>query len=255
MSTLIITPNTYNYIRIGFVPNMNKFFLDIRENLKSAVPEDINRIIIQKDNGEIILDVRFNTFSIDHFIENNEYICRIDIDTLQEGFNFDTVKYDRVDIRSLEVIDIWDIFFKPWSTNELIEVYSSRPNFYNQDIKARCINGDEVIFRPVEKPEPTNYEIELEFNPTEENPVYDCNNIINDIEGSITDYEEIYIVALRDFEVINIPEGWELTLFRRPVGIYLANTEKISKNCFWYDLGITTAENRTLKKLIRKKYL
>lgn len=252
MSTLIITPNSYNYIKIGFVPNNNYLFFEIRENLRSVVPEDLNRVIIQKDNGEITLDVKFNIFNLRHYIENNEYFCRIELDITEEGFSFETLKYDRVDIRSLEVNSIPDIFFRPWSTDENIEVYSSRPKFYNQDIKVVHMNGDEVIFRPIEKPEPSNYEIELTFEITDENPSYDCNNIPNDIEGPMDNYEVIFIVAKRDFEVLNIPEGWELILFRRPVGIYVANTNKVHKNCFWYDLGITTEENRTLKKLIRK---
>lgn len=252
MSTLIITPNSYNYIKIGFVPNNNYLFFEIRENLRSAVPEDLNRVIIQKDNGEITLDAKFNIFNLSHYIENNEYFCRVEINTNEEGFEFTTVKYNKVDIRSLEVNSIPDLFFRPWLNDQTIEVYSSRPQFYGQDIEAVRYNGDSILFRPIEKPEPTNYEIELEFDPLDENPIYDCNNIINDIEGSISNYEEIYIAALRNFEVINIPEGWELTLFRRPVGIYLSNIEKVTKNCFWYDLGITTEENRTLKKLIRK---
>lgn len=252
MSTLIVTPNSYNYLKIGFVPNNNYLFLEIRENLRSAVPEDLDRIIIQKDNGEITLDVKFNVFNLNHYVENNEYFCRVEINTNEVGFELVNLLYDKVDIRSLEINSLPDEFFRPWNTDQSIEVYSSRPKFFGQNIKAIRYNGDVVEFKPIEKPEPTNYEIELEFDLMEENPVYDCNNILNDIEGPLDNYEEIYISSIRDFEVINTPIGWELTLFRRPIGIYVSNINKVHKDCFWYDLGITTEENRTLKKLIRK---
>ena len=220
--------NSYNYMNIEHAISEGVFRIQFRENLRVVVPENITELEIPG-----YFNVTFTECSVENTIRNNEYRCFITIPLDKISINLLNVESIEIDCTNLnDIPKLYMDYLKDPSIP--VYTYKSSINEFNAN------NGEHIVVPTYIKPE-NSFEVELEGVSS-----YDCNELPSNFE----DFDVIYLSSLYDFEVLNIPDGWKIELFNRNISVKLSDTLN-SKNRVYFLTGLRTAENRTLKKLVR----
>lgn len=220
--------SSYNYMNIDHAIKDNVFRIQFRENLRVVVPENITELEIPG-----YFNVTFTECNVENTIRNNEYRCFITIPLDKISINLLNVESIEIDCTNLnDIPKLYMDYLKDPSIP--VYTYKSSINEFNAN------NGEHIVTPTYIKPE-NSFEVELEGVSS-----YDCNELPSNFE----DFDVIYLSSLYDFEVLNIPDGWKIELFNRNISVKLSDTLN-SKNRVYFLTGLRTAENRTLKKLVR----
>lgn len=204
------------------------FRVQFRENLRVVVPENITELEIPG-----YFNVSFTECNVENTIRNNEYRCFITIPL--DKITISLLKVESIEVGSSGLNEIPELYMN-YLKNPNIHIYTSKSSV----TEFNANNGEHIITPTYIEPE-NSFEVELENVSS-----YNC----NDLPSNYEDFDVIYLSSLYDFEVLNIPAGWKIELFNRSISVRLCDT-LYSKNRVFFNTGLKTAENRTLKKLVR----